>query len=62
MNQSNSVSIHIRRGDITSADIDKPVMTIGYYKNAVSYIIEKIDSPRFFVFSDDIEWAKENLH
>lgn len=63
-NYSNSVSIHIRRGDyITNSSVNKHHGTCGldYYKNAILKIKEFIQSPIFFIFSDDIEWAKENL-
>lgn len=56
-----SVSIHIRRGDFMSVVTNNPLMPVSYYKNAVEYIKEKIPSPHFFIFSDDIEWAKKNL-
>jgi hypothetical protein len=32
-----------------------------YYKKAIGEISKKISDPHFFVFSDDIEWCKENL-
>lgn len=61
--ETNSVSIHIRRGDILLGKVtsEKPCMTTDYYKKAVNYISEKINNPHFFIFSDDINWAKENL-
>jgi hypothetical protein len=61
---SNSISIHIRRGDyVTSKSISNyhGVCSLDYYNNSVKYVAEKIDHPEFFVFSDDIEWAKQNL-
>ena len=32
-----------------------------YYDKAISIIREKIIDPQFFVFSDDIDWARNNL-
>lgn len=61
----NSVSIHIRRGDYvsnTSANKHHGTCGLEYYKHAISKIKESIESPTFFIFSDDIEWVKENLH
>ncbi len=60
----NSVSLHIRRGDYLT--MQKAIDTIGvcsldYYDRAVKEITKKIENPTFFVFSDDIEWVKENL-
>ena len=28
---------------------------------AVEFVTRKVDSPEFFIFSDDISWAKEHL-
>jgi Glycosyl transferase family 11. len=61
----NSVSIHIRRGDyIKKRRIDAvgSVCTLAYYKQAIEYIKSKTESPRFFVFSDEIDWVKDNLN
>lgn len=60
----NTASIHIRRGDYVSikkiADTHGTI-PISYYEKAIDKIIEKFPDTVFFVFSDDIEWAKENL-
>ncbi len=58
--QSNSVSMHIRRGDYLSKTIFEKDITlpINYYKNSIDYIKKKIPNPNFFIFSDDITWVK----
>lgn len=61
---SNSVSLHVRRGDYVSnkaTSIKHGLMGSAYYKKAVELISEKIKDPKFYVFSDDPEWCKENL-
>ena len=61
---SNAVSIHIRRGDYVNDPETQKVhgsCGIDYYKKAISIIAEKFSSIHLFVFSDDINWAKENL-
>jgi hypothetical protein len=61
---SQSVSIHIRRGDYvsnSSAHKHHGTCDIKYYKHAILKIKESVSSPAFFIFSDDIEWVKENL-
>ena len=61
---SDSVSIHIRRGDYISNKKFSKIYNLldeKYYQRAVKFIAEKISNPRFFIFSDDIEWAKRNL-
>lgn len=62
--ESDSVFIHIRRGDYFSpkyVDRFKGCCTLDYYYKAVQYIEKKVDSPKYFVFSDDIEWTRKNL-
>jgi hypothetical protein len=59
-----SVSIHMRRGDYVSNPETRRVhgvCNLDYYKQCVSLIAEKITNPHFFVFSDDPGWATENL-
>jgi hypothetical protein len=62
--ESESVAIHVRRGDLVSnskAASFHCLTNAEYYKSAIDYVKKKLANPRFFVFSDDIEWAKENL-
>jgi hypothetical protein len=64
MDQTESVSMHIRRGDyISNAVFHKihGVCALDYYESAVERLLEKTDDPHFFVFSDDIEWCRGNL-
>lgn len=64
---SNSVSIHIRRGDYldeANAKTFGGICTEKYYEKAIDYIGQKVENPRFFIFSDDLEYAnkfKEDL-
>jgi len=59
---SNSVSLHIRRGDyITNADSVHSNCTVDYYTRAMDYFDSKLSNPIYFIFSDDIEWVKKNL-
>ena len=57
----NSISVHIRRGDYIKERrrADYEVCTAVYYRRAVEYIQAHIDSPVFYVFSDDPSWGKE---
>jgi hypothetical protein len=62
--QTQSVSIHIRRGDFLSEKNRNTVGSIcklNYYKSAIDLITDKTDYPFFFIFSDDILWAIENF-
>lgn len=60
---ANSVSLHIRRTDFktTVSNTTHGICSLDYYKKAVEFISTKLANPHFFVFSDDINWAKENL-
>ena len=57
-----SVCLHIRRGDyVLDSDASRVHGTcdIHYYAKAIEVIGSKIPSPKFFIFSDDIEWCKD---
>ncbi len=61
----NSISLHIRRGDyITNATTNQyhGVCSLSYYRQAVERILESEPEAYFCIFSDDIEWAKNNLN
>lgn len=60
----NSVSIHIRRGDYVSIQKNASkfiALDIQYYENAIKKINSLISNPIFFIFSDDVDWVKQNL-
>ena len=63
---SHSVAIHIRRGDYASDQKVKSqfgLCSLDYYKNAVQYIEKEVGGDlSFFIFSDDPQWAKDNLN
>lgn len=59
-----AVSLHVRRGDYISDARTHAVhglCSIDYYRSAVRYITDRVMDPVFFVFSDDIAWAKSNF-
>lgn len=56
--ETNSVGLHVRRGEYVELGFDLPT---SYYKSAASVIASKEPEPHFFVFSDGIEWVKNNL-
>ena len=59
----NSISLHVRRTDyVNNVNHDiHGVCSIDYYMKAVSVISANVNYPVFFIFSDDIEWVKQNL-
>jgi hypothetical protein len=56
-----SVSLHIRRGDYVVRGEGPQVLSLGYSVRAMQMMTEKLRKPNFFVFSDDIDFARENL-
>ncbi len=64
MQSTNSVVIHIRRGDYAhkeSTNKHHGLTSREYYDYCIKEIVTKIPDAHFFVFSDEIQWAKENF-
>lgn len=64
MNIENSVSLHVRRGDYVSNSAAALVHATNhqnYYIQSVSHIENTIVDPVFYIFSDDIIWAQQNI-
>lgn len=63
--KSNSIAIHIRRGDYCTPELSKiyydNICTLNYYNRAIKEISSKIKSPVYFIFSDDLFWVRNNL-
>lgn len=60
----NATSVHIRRGDYLlpeNAQKYSGICTEEYYKKAMDYIRERFADTKFFFFSDDPEWVRDNL-
>ncbi|MCS6243030.1 MAG: alpha-1,2-fucosyltransferase [Opitutus sp.] len=53
--QSESVSLHIRRNDYAH------VLGIGYYERAIKHMRSIVKKPVFFIFSDNPAWAKTHI-
>lgn len=60
MISSNSVCVHIRRGDYVQLK-NYNVCNIEYYLKGIEIINSKIDNPEFYIFSDDSDWVKKNI-
>lgn len=54
---TNSVAVHIRRGDFVEIGWSLPDE---YYVEAIKTIVKNVSSPLFFIFSDDIDWCMNN--
>lgn len=58
------VSVHMRRGDYVSNARNRRIYaecTPSYYRAAMDFIEQQEPQARFFVFSDDMAWAREVL-
>ena len=53
-----SVALHIRKGDFIKMGWDAPPEV---YKNAVEAVSKSVNNPTFFVFSDDLKYCKEHI-
>lgn len=66
ISQTNAVCLHIRRGDYLNPRWKNlQVCNFEYYNNSINYILERVEDPVFYVFSnthDDLEWIKANYH
>lgn len=59
----NSVSVHIRKSDYLTKDNSciYAEITTDYYYNAMNYFLSINNNSKFFIFSDDFQWVKDNL-
>lgn len=58
LDNENTCSIHIRRGDYLNSPNHHPTQNMNYYMKAIKKMPK--DSV-FLIFSDDINWCKENF-
>jgi hypothetical protein len=55
ISSKNSIAIHVRRVQYNEK------LDVDYYIKGINLLIEKIESPSFYIFSDDISWCKEEM-
>lgn len=59
---ANSAAIHVRRTDyLHPMNSWMGVMPLSYYGQAMAYIRERCPDVKFFLFSDDPEWCRQNF-
>lgn len=64
INKTDSVSLHIRRGDFligNNINLFGNICSIEYYNKAILDSQKLIDNPHYFIFSNDMEWVKSNI-
>lgn len=62
--RTNSISIHIRRGDYLQEKnnvLYGNICTLEFYQKAIEKIIETVHNPTFYIFSNEIGWIKNNM-
>lgn len=57
--RTNSVMVHIRRGDYVS--VNHSVLSISYYEDAMRQMYTEVEKPQFYFFSDDLQWVKKKF-
>jgi Glycosyl transferase family 11 len=64
ISRAGSTMLHVRRGDyihLAAASKVHQVVDINYYQAAMQKAFSMQENIQFFVFSDDLPWAKANL-
>ena len=59
--RADSVSIHFRRTDLIKSVNHADPYESGYYERAIAFIRERVENPIFFIFSEDLDWCRENV-
>ncbi|WP_082525137.1 alpha-1,2-fucosyltransferase [Pseudorhodoferax sp. Leaf274] len=62
--QCNAVSVHVRRGDYVQNHVTAATHGLcppDYYQAAAHHVASRVDNPVFFIFSDDMSWARQHL-
>jgi len=65
INSGPCASLHVRRGDYLKPQnigLFENICDSDYYSQAIRYIQSAEPQCRFLIFSDDMEWCKENLN
>lgn len=59
-----SICLSVRRGDFETNPKLKALHSVchkEYFEQAIEAIKKRVNHPTFFLFSDDVEWVKENI-
>ena len=56
-----SVAVHVRRGDYLKSDKFRGLADLDYYRRAFNHMIEETNPDIFLIFSNDIDWCRENI-
>ena len=62
--RANAISLHVRRGDYVKnpkTTATHGLCSLEYYQSAIQYVIDRVERPSFYIFSDDPAWVRENM-
>lgn len=65
MEKVSAASLHVRRGDFVQSKVifeTHGTCPLGYYQTCVADLLERNQKLQIFIFSDDHEWCRQNLH
>lgn len=63
LREKNSVCVHMRFGDYLQKENSYlQICTPKYYNTAIKAMLERYNGAKFFIFSDDINMAKQNVN
>ncbi|MEM1327109.1 MAG: alpha-1,2-fucosyltransferase [Bacteroidota bacterium] len=57
---TNAICLNVRRTDFLKTP-DLNTTNLDYFLKGARYIAERVESPHFFVFSDDMDWCETNI-
>ena len=61
--ETDSVCLNVRRGDFVTLSANTlGFVGLEYYHQAIEHIGRSVKKPHYYVFSDEIDWCRENLH
>ena len=58
--ETNAICLNVRRTDFLKVDTLNAT-NLDYFLRGAAYLAERVDSPHFYVFSDDVAWCRENI-
>lgn len=61
ISNSNSVGIHVRRGNYLKSTTYSGICDVSYYQKALNLIKSDGIHHHFYIFSNDVEWCKQNI-
>ena len=59
--RTESVGIHVRRGDYLNEPEFRGICGVEYYQKAIKDVLSDGKKHTFFIFSNDMQWCRENL-